>query len=136
MNRPGPAQAPVRMSLGGERFLVIERTDQATALYKIDLRGATNMLGSALDDPETCPTLEQHGLPGFPTLAEAGVVPASRTLCFIASSPDGADPQLARKIEGFGLTQQGALILVNDDDFGITGERVRVDVVRGAWFGR
>lgn len=124
------------MSLGDERFLVIERTDQATALYEIDLKGATNILGTALDDPETWPTLEQHGLPGFPALADAGVVPVSKTLRFIASSLDGAEPQFARKLEGLGLTQQGQLILVNDDDFGITGERVRVDVVRGAGFGR
>jgi hypothetical protein len=124
------------MSLGDERFLVIERTDQATALYEIDLKGATNILGTALDEPETRPTLEQHGLPSFPTLADAGLVPVSKTLRFIASSLDGAEPQFARKLEGLGLTQRGALILVNDDDFGITGERVRVDVVTGAGFGR
>ncbi len=124
------------MLIDRERFLVIERTDQATALYEIDLKGATNILGSALDDPDFRPTLEQHGLLGFPTLADAGVVPASKTLRFIASSLDEADPQFARKLEGLGLTQKGQLILVNDDDFGITGERVRVDVVTGAGFGR
>ncbi len=123
------------MLIDRERFLVIERTDQATALYEIDLKGATNILGSALDDPDFRPTLEQHGLLGFPTLADAGVVPASKTLRFIASSLDEADPQFARKLEGLGLTQKGQLILVNDDDFGITGEQVRVDVVRGAGFG-
>jgi hypothetical protein len=124
------------MALGEERFLVIERTDQATALYEIDLRHATNILGTLLDAPTTSPILEQHGLSGFPTLTEAGVAPVGKTLRFIASSLDGAEPQFARKLEGLGLTQQGALILVNDDDFGITGERVRVDIVTGAGFGR
>lgn len=124
------------MYLGKERFLVIERTDQATALYEIDLKGATNILGTRWDEPSTSPTLEQHGLPGFPTLAQAGVIPVRKTLRFIASSLAGAEPQFARKLEGLGLTQKSQLILVNDDDFGITGERVRVDVVRGAGFGR
>lgn len=124
------------IALGDERFLVIERTDQATALYEIDLKGATNILDSALDDPATTPTLEQHGLPTFPTLADAGVIPAGKTLRFIASSLDDAEPQFAGKLEGLGLTHKGQLILVNDDDFGITGERVRVDVVTGAGFGR
>jgi hypothetical protein len=124
------------LALGDERFLVIERTDQATALYEIDLRGATNLLGSAWDAPATTPTLEQLGLPGFPTLADAGVVPVRKTLRFIASSVDGADPHFARKLEGLALTPQERLVVVNDDDFGITGERVRVDVVRGAGFGR
>jgi hypothetical protein len=135
-NRVGDLRVSEMMSLGDERFLVIERTDQATALYEIDLKGATNILGTALDDPETRPTLEQHGLPNFPTLEDAGVVPVRKTLRFIASSLDGADPQFTRKLEGLGLTQQGRLILVNDDDFGITGERVRVDVVTGTGFGR
>jgi hypothetical protein len=77
-------------SLGDERFLVIERTDQATALYEIDLKGATNILGSALDDPETRPTLEQHGLTGFPTLVQAGIVPMSHS-----NLPRFLDPTLA-----------------------------------------
>lgn len=124
------------MALGDERFLVIERTEQATALYEIDLKGATNILGTVLDDPETRPTLEQHGLSGFPTLEEAGVIPMTKTLRFIASSLEGAEPRFAHKLEGLGLTQKRQLMLVNDDDFGITGERVRVDVVTGAGFGR
>jgi hypothetical protein len=124
------------MWIGKERFLVIERTDQATALYEIDLAGATNILGGPLDNPATRPTLEQHGLDGFPTLAQAGVVPVRKTLRFIASSLDGASPQFARKLEGLGLTNEDRLILINDDDFGITGERVRADVVRGAGFGK
>jgi len=124
------------MWIGKERFLIIERTDQATALYEIDLAGATNLLGSKWDAPSTSPSLEQLGLPTFPTLADKGIVPVRKTLRFIASSLDGADPQFARKLEGLGLSQKGALILVNDDDFGITGERVRVDVVRGAGFGK
>ncbi len=123
-------------TLDDDRLLVIERTDQATALYEIDLRGATNLLGSVWDAPATRPTLEQLGLPGFPALADAGIVPVRKTLRFIASSVPGALPPFARKLEGLALTQQGRLIIVNDDDFGITGERVRVDVVRGAGFGR
>jgi hypothetical protein len=123
------------MWIGKERFLIIERTDQATALYEIDLAGATNLLGSKWDAPVTEPTLEQLGLAGFPTLAAEGIVPVGKTLRFIASSLEGADPQFARKLEGLGLSQRGELILVNDDDFGITGERLRVDVVRGAGFG-
>jgi hypothetical protein len=59
-----------------------------------------------------------------------------KTLRFIASSLDGASPQFARKLEGLGLTNEERLILINDDDFGITGERVRADVVRGAGFGK
>ncbi len=129
----GDLRVSEMMALGEERFLVIERTDQATALYEIDLAGATNILGTKWDSVATTPTLEQLGLAGFPTLAAEGIAPVRKTLRFIASSVNGGP--YARKLEGLGLTNKRRLILVNDDDFGITGERIRVDVVRGAGFG-
>jgi hypothetical protein len=119
------------MWLDKERFLVIERTDEATALFEIDLKGATNVAGSKWDDPATLPTLEQ-----YPNLSAIGVKPVRKKLRFIASSLDGAEPQFAEKLEGLGLTNRNKLILINDDDFGITGQRIRVDVVKGAGFGR
>jgi hypothetical protein len=119
------------MRLEDERFLIVERTDQATALYEIDLKAATNILGTAWDDPVTSPTLEQTA-----DLPAAGVVPVSKTLRFIASSLDGASPRFASKLEGLGLRNDQKLIVVNDDDFGITGQRIRVDIVSGAGFGR
>lgn len=116
--------------LAGERFLVIERTDQATALFEIDLAGATNILGSRWDDPATLPTLEQHD-----DLSAAEVVPVAKTLRLLASSLETASPRFAAKLEGLGFTNDRSLILVNDDDFGITGQVVRVDVLTGAGFG-
>jgi len=119
------------MRLEGERFLIVERTDQATALYEIDLDDATNIHGTRWDDAATSPTLEQTN-----DLAAAGIRPVSKKLRFIASSLAGAQPRFAEKIEGLALTNRGELIIVNDDDFGILGQRLRVDVVRGAGFGR
>lgn len=115
--------------LGNERFLVIERTDQATALFEIDLNNATNIYGSAWDQSSTLPTLEQ-----YPDLTKIDVKPVSKKLRFIASSLDGAQPQFAEKLEGLALTKKKQLILINDDDFGITGKRLKVDVVEGAGF--
>jgi len=65
-----------------------------------------------------------------------GIKPVRKKLRFIASSLDGAEPQFAEKLEGLGLTNQKELILINDDDFGITGQRIRVDIVKGSGFGR
>ena len=115
--------------LGEERFLIIERTDQATALFEIDLSGATNIFGTAWDQPTTLPTLEQ-----YPDLSKINVKPVSKKLRFIASSRPGAQPQFAEKLEGLSLTRKKQLTLVNDDDFGTNGQRLRVDVVEGAGF--
>lgn len=130
-NRVRDLRISEMMWLDKERLLVIERTDQATALYEIDLKGATNIAGSEWDDPLTIPTLEQ-----YPDLSSIGIKPVRKKLRFIASSLDGAEPQFAEKLEGLGLTNQKELILINDDDFGITGQRIRVDIVKGSGFGR
>jgi len=117
------------MLLRNRRLLVIERTDQATALFEINLSGATNIWGSAWDSPVASPSLEQTS-----NLAQAGIVPVSKKLHFIASSLPGATPHYAEKLEGLALAQNRNLILVNDDDFGIAGQRLRVDVVKSPGF--
>jgi hypothetical protein len=79
---------------------------------------ATDILGSSWDDPATRPSLEQEG---------AGVVPLAKRLVL-----DSADhPELPGKLEGIALLPGNVLMLINDDDFGITGERTRIALIRG-----
>lgn len=109
------------MAIGLDRLIVLERTEQTTKLHEIDLAGATNIAGSRWDDIATRPTLEQSDLKA------TGIVPAGKTLRF-----DTADfPQIAGKTEGMTLLGDGTLAIVNDDDFGITGQRTQIVVVRG-----
>lgn len=109
------------MALGLDRLIVLERTEQTTKLHEIDLTGATDISGTAWDDAATKPTLEQSDLPA------AKITPVSKALRF-----DSADfPKIAGKTEGMALLGDGALALINDDDFGITGARTQIVVVRG-----
>jgi len=110
------------MAVGLDRLLVDERTDQTTKLYEIDLEGATNIFDTKWDDPATRPTLEQT------EVTKANIKPVPKTLCF-----DSADvPGMVGKIEGMALLGDGSLLLINDDDFGISGERTQIAVVRKA----
>ena len=55
------------------------------------------------------------------------IVPLKKTLRF-----DTADhPEVVGKTEGMALLGDGALALINDDDFGISGGRTQIAVVRG-----
>ena len=114
------------MAIGLDRLIVLERTEQTTKLYEIELAGATNIAGSKWDDPATRPTLEQT------EASAAAAKPVSKTLKF-----DSADfPEMVGKTEGLALLGDGSLALINDDDFGITGGRTQIAVVRGtgiAW---
>jgi hypothetical protein len=107
-----------------ESFLVIERTDQATIVFEIDLRRATNILGTVWDDAATRPTLEQQI-----DLAAVGIVPAKKKEVLVASSLEGATPRFPPKLEGLALTRDGRLLLVNDDDFGIAGGSTQINLV-------
>ena len=40
------------------------------------------------------------------------------------------------KTEGMALLADGALLLINDDDFGVTGQRTQIVVVRGTGIAR
>ena len=114
------------MAVDIDRLIVDERTEQTTKLYEIDLSGATNIAGSRWDAVMTQPTLEQI------ELAAAEIVPVKKALRL-----DTADhSEIVGKTEGMALLGDGALALINDDDFGISGGRTMIAVVRGTGIAR
>jgi hypothetical protein len=109
------------MAVGLDRLIVLERTEQTTKLHEIDLAGATNIAGSKWDEAATRPTLEQSDA------AAVGIKPVVKTLRF-----DSADlTEMVGKTEGMALLGDGSLAFINDDDFGITGGRTQIVVVKG-----
>jgi hypothetical protein len=107
-----------------QRILVLERTDQVTGIFEIDLDGATNILGSKWDDLATSPSLEATA-----DLAAAGVQLPAKRQRFIASSKQGAEPRFPEKMEAMAWSADGRLILINDDDFGITGQVQQINLI-------
>jgi hypothetical protein len=112
------------LRVGPERFLILERTDLITILSEVDLTTGTNILGSAFDDLATSPSLEQ-----VTDLAAAGVTALAKTQRLIASSLPGANPRFPQKLEGLAIARDGRLVVVNDDDFGITNQRTQINLV-------
>jgi hypothetical protein len=109
------------MAIGPDRLVVLERTEQTTKLYEVHLAGASNIAGTRWDDPATTPTLEQTAV------AAAGLTPVPKTLRL-----DTADlPKVVGKTEGMAILGDGALLIINDDDFGIAGGRTQIVVLRG-----
>lgn len=102
------------IALGPDRFLVLERTNERAHFYEITLQGATNILGKRWDKPDQNPSLE-----ALPDLASAGITPVKKKskekpVFYTDSTKD--DP---KKVEGMALLGDGALFLINDNDFGI-----------------
>ena len=114
-------RARIALRAGETASFVLERTEQTTKLHEIDLAGATNIAGSKWDDVATKPSLEQS------EAAAVGIKPVSKTLRF-----DSADvAEMVGKTEGMALLGDGSLALINDDDFGITGARTQIVIIKG-----
>jgi hypothetical protein len=95
------------VAAGPETLLVEERTDNAARLQRVVLHPADNILGAKWDDPTTTPSYE----------ADATGVPSLRKTLFLdLNTVEGAP----KKIEGVALLPHDTLVLVNDNDFGMT----------------
>lgn len=118
---PSDPRVSEMLAVGPDRLIVLERTEATTKLYEVDLSDATDIFDSPWDDPKLEASLEQT------ELRDTAIVPLKKTLRL-----DSADfPQIPGKIEGVALLGDGALALINDDDFGISGARTQIVVVRG-----
>ncbi|HEV2572074.1 MAG TPA: esterase-like activity of phytase family protein [Beijerinckiaceae bacterium] len=125
---PSPRQNEPRISeilaLGTDRILVLERTEKTTKLFEITLDGATNILGSKWDDVATSPTLEQQN-----DLGPLAVTPVTKTLRLDTFRDLKDAPE---KVEGLAILEDGTLMMINDNDFGIRGDKTRIVLVKGA----
>jgi len=111
-------------AIGPDRLLVLERTDATTKLHEVSLAGATNILASKWDDAATSPSLELSN-----DLGGAGVTPLAKTLRFDTARDF---PEAPVKLEGIAFLGDGTMALINDNDFGITGDATKVLLVGGA----
>ncbi|CAN5249576.1 esterase-like activity of phytase family protein [soil metagenome] len=111
-------QSDVKISevtaLGADRLLVLERIAKTTKLYIVDLNGAT-ALPASMDDRATSPSFEQMSLD---EAEKAGATPLTKTLVLDTDSIKG----IPSKVESVAVLNPHALLLTNDDDFGIAGD--------------
>ncbi|MFI5736583.1 esterase-like activity of phytase family protein [Kribbella sp. NPDC051587] len=99
------------IAVGHETLLVQERTDNAARLQRVVLRDRDNVLGTKWDDTATAPSLEALTDP-----AASGVPVLSKKLFLDLNTVAGAP----KKIEGVALTSKHTLVVINDNDFGMT----------------
>lgn len=91
---------------GPETLLVEERTDNAARLQRVVLRPSANILGSKWDDAATTPSYE----------ASTDAPALAKSLFLDLNTVKGAP----KKIEGVALLPHNTLVVINDNDFGMT----------------
>ena len=97
-------------ALDEHRFLVLERTDAVAKIFIVDLRQATNILGSTWDLSTTSPSLESLS----DTLAANGVQALEKELVLDLSTLGAVIPP---KIEGLTVLNGKTIAVSNDNDF-------------------
>lgn len=108
-----------------DRLVALERVDKTTRLYRLDLAEATNLLGTRWNDPDTGPSLEELDPNDLPA---EGVTPVTKTLLFDSARLPKGD-KLPEKVEAMAPLGPGRWLLINDNDFGIDGERTRLTIL-------
>ena len=100
--------------LDQHRMLVLERTDFKAKVYSVDLRKATNILGTVWDDVnKTFPSLEQLIADG--ALELNGITPLPKEFVVTLDSTQG----FPQKIEGMSVLDGKTIAIANDNDFGV-----------------
>jgi len=111
---PSEMKISAVVALDPFRLLVEERTDAVARLYRVDLRQATNILGTVFDTPATTsvnPNVESES--GF---AASGVAALPKELMVDLSTIPGVPP----KVEGVAVLDDGHTIAIsNDNDLGV-----------------
>ena len=115
------------MAIGLDRLVVLERTEQTTKLYEIELGGRDQHRRHPMGRRRDAPSLEADRRRGCEDHAGA------KDAC--GSTPPNF-PDIVGKTEGMALLGDGALALINDDDFGIAGGRTQIVVLRGTGIAR
>jgi hypothetical protein len=102
------------IATGPDSLIVLERTDWVAKLYRVDLKAATNLLGTPWDDVATTPSLE--ALADLPAdLNNANVKPLPKALVVDLHTIEGVPD----KIEGVTMLDRSTLVIANDNDFDI-----------------
>jgi len=101
--------------LGNDKLLVLERIGKTSKFYAVDLASATP-LDASFDDAATTPSLEQLSAAD---LSAKGIKPLAKTLLLDSDDVEG----LPKKVEGVAVMSPNEMIVFNDSDFGIEGDR-------------
>jgi hypothetical protein len=121
-NRPRDMKVSGLAMLDRHRMLVLERTDFIAKIYRVDLRQATNILGTAWDNPAaaTADSLERASLDADGALEAAGITPLPKELVVTLDSTVPIHGQaIPQKIEGVAVIDGETIAIVNDNDFGV-----------------
>lgn len=113
------------LALETDRLIILERVLRHTKLYRVSLEDATNIFNTEWDIEAT--TSSSQALETLGNLAAEGIIPLGKKQVF-DSRKEISD--LASNIQGIALLNSQYLVFINDNDFGIDGDKTRIRVTQ------
>jgi hypothetical protein len=112
------------IALAEDHLVLVEQANTVSKYYRVNLANATNILGTSWDSTTTSPSLEeQENITGV-TFAVKQLGFDSLTLPL----PTGITA-LGKNIEGMALLDANFAVVLNDNQYGIYGDKGRVAVL-------
>ena len=99
--------------INSTELLVLERAENTTKFYKVDVAKPTNILGTKWDDIKNSPSLEELS---YKRLIKNKIIPLKKKLVMDTSKQKEKFPV---KLEGMAHLYDDEWVLINDNDFGI-----------------
>ena len=133
---PGKKQKNVKVSemlaVGQDDLIVLERVSNVTKFYRVNLSTGDNIYSLDIAS-QAVPTKEDENnktLEQVFDLDSHQAHPLAKVLAFntLTDMPDGIDAPA--KIEGIAMLDDDYVLLINDNDFGIKGDKTRALILK------
>ncbi|MGD9209543.1 MAG: esterase-like activity of phytase family protein [Desulfobacteraceae bacterium] len=110
------------VAVGEDDLIILERISKVTKLYRVHLSTGDNILGTPIssigeEEAGTHKTLEQIW-----DLSSVNATPVRKVIAYNSLTDHTVGINLPSKIEGIALLNQKQVLLINDNDFGISGQ--------------
>ncbi len=118
-------------ALDTDQLLVLERGTATTKLYEINLATAENILGTDLSSATVTAneSSDPRVLENVFDLVSFNATPVAKALAFNTLTDLPENLTAPTKLEGIALLDDDTILLINDNDFGITGEQTQLLVM-------
>ncbi|MCO7226467.1 choice-of-anchor I family protein [Pleionea sp. CnH1-48] len=111
------------VAIGEDDLIILERISKVTKLYRVNLQHADNILSSQFDSQST----SLRPLESTADLSEITATPVTKELVY--NSLTAAGTGLPKKVEGLAMLNNEHLLLINDNDFGIEGDKTEIVIL-------
>jgi hypothetical protein len=120
-NRQNDVKISEMVALDTDKLIMVERVTGQTKLYQVaTLRNGTNLLDGRWDEEKTYPSLEMSS-----NLVTQGITVLDKKLVFNSA---GELPSLDANIEGLAVLSDEFVAFINDNEFGIRGDKTRITI--------